>query len=206
MVCSGPTDHPPRLGQDHRSPPRDRRIVCDRRWMQPRRLHENWAVGRAALRALRLAGRVLLPRRYLPTSERAHTNVGRLNWSPCLFVFEVADTSSEYDYLIKVRSPNGKLFTYEGDVETVGNNFGGESCTPTMYSRRTEHQPQRRTDNSTAVTIRECVLPGGSRGHVTTAQTCRSAALDITAAKRGSAAGTRAASRPVLQCSIIVGS
>jgi hypothetical protein len=49
------------------------------------------------------------------------------------YSFEVTDTASEYDYLIEVRSPDGQLFTYEGDVETVGNSFGGESCTPTMF-------------------------------------------------------------------------
>ncbi len=52
---------------------------------------------------------------------------------PTYFV-DVSDTASVHHYLIEVTSPNGKLFTYEGDVETVGNDLGGEVCRPTMFT------------------------------------------------------------------------
>jgi hypothetical protein len=66
----------------------------------------------------------------LPQSELFPTSD---SFGPPAILFEVTDSASEYDYLIEVRSPDGELFTYEGDVETVGIDFGGESCTPTMY-------------------------------------------------------------------------
>lgn len=66
----------------------------------------------------------------LPQSKLVPTSD---SFGPPAISFEVTDTASEYDYLIEVRSPDGELFTYEGDVETVGIDFGGESCTPTMY-------------------------------------------------------------------------
>lgn len=50
------------------------------------------------------------------------------------YSIDVSDTASVHDYRIVVTSPDGSVFTYEGEVETVGNDFGGESCRPTMFS------------------------------------------------------------------------
>ncbi len=69
----------------------------------------------------------------LPQSELTPTSDSSTPGLPP-YSFEVTDAASEYDYLIEVRSQDGELFTYEGDVETVGRDFGGESCTPTMFS------------------------------------------------------------------------
>jgi len=52
---------------------------------------------------------------------------------PAYFV-DVSDTASVRHYRIEVTSPDGRVFTYEGDVETVGNDFGGEHCRPTMFT------------------------------------------------------------------------
>jgi hypothetical protein len=68
----------------------------------------------------------------VPQGELAHTPDSAEPFALNYF-FEVSDTARNYDYLIESRSPDGELFTYEGDVETVGMDFGGDACTPTMF-------------------------------------------------------------------------
>ena len=50
------------------------------------------------------------------------------------YVVVVSDTASVHQYRIGATSPDGRVFTYEGEVDTVGNDFGGELCRPTMFT------------------------------------------------------------------------
>jgi hypothetical protein len=68
----------------------------------------------------------------LPQDELVHTPDSAEPFA-LNYLFEVSDSARNYDYLIEVRSPDGELLTYEGDVDTVGMDFGGEGCTPTMF-------------------------------------------------------------------------
>jgi hypothetical protein len=47
---------------------------------------------------------------------------------------DVSDTASVHQYRIEITSPDGRVLTYVGEVETVGNDFGGEFCRPTMFT------------------------------------------------------------------------
>jgi hypothetical protein len=52
---------------------------------------------------------------------------------PAMYLIEVSDEASVYQYRAEVRSVDGSLFVPQGEVATVGNRLGGEKCRPTMF-------------------------------------------------------------------------
>lgn len=50
-----------------------------------------------------------------------------------MYVIEVSDEASTYRYRVEVRSPDGTLVAPQGEVTTIGNRLGGETCRPTMF-------------------------------------------------------------------------